>query len=370
LYWYNGRDMEAVVFEGKEYVKASVLAEKFRYTQDYLGQLCRGKKVDARLVGRAWYINLASLELHRTGRYKPLEKSVDSVPVKKASNNYSSRIDVEPFLKNKTVKILKGKNGVLTEVPVRYERDEYSLIPRVNKAAISAYIPILPAEAERLKIKKEAKHFNVTDFKAQPLPEVFLSGSIKVDGIPEVVESTEEPIVIEEEKSSSDITNKIKTERMERPQRMVSLRQPQRKMRPGTALDMKPVVREMSASVAVKVPVQVPKNIVSIRKPSTIRPVALTSRPQVAVSAPSNAKVAPREIKFSPDVVIPKNISEVQVSGRSDFLLIFFVLLGACALSFVVLSTTQELVVGEGNYANNFSFDTENISILFDRFFR
>ena len=62
--------MEVVIFEGKEYTKASVLAARFRYTSDYLGQLCRGKKVDARLVGRAWYINLDSLNHHRDGRYK------------------------------------------------------------------------------------------------------------------------------------------------------------------------------------------------------------------------------------------------------------------------------------------------------------
>ena len=70
--------MEAVIFDGKEYTKASVLAERFGYTQDYLGQLCRAKKVDARLVGRAWYINLESIEKHRSSRYKVEDKAVAS----------------------------------------------------------------------------------------------------------------------------------------------------------------------------------------------------------------------------------------------------------------------------------------------------
>lgn len=179
--------MESVVFDGKEFVKASVLAEKFGYTQDYLGQLCRGKKVDARLVGRAWHINLDSLLSHRTARYKstPEQKEVE---VKKAPNHYLSRIDVEPILKQKTVKILRNEAGKLSEFPVKYVGDDYSLIPHVNKSAISSYLHIVPAEAEKIPVHREKHTVVMTNFKAEPLPEFSLSGKLAVEGIPEVIE--------------------------------------------------------------------------------------------------------------------------------------------------------------------------------------
>ncbi len=200
--------MESVVFDGKEFVKASVLAEKFGYTQDYLGQLCRGKKVDARLVGRAWHINLDSLLSHRTGRYKstPEQKEVE---VKKAPNHYLSRIDVEPILKQKTVKILRNEAGKLSEFPVKYVGDDYSLIPHVNKSAISSYLHIVPAEAEKIPVHREKHTVVMTNFKAEPLPEFSLSGRLAVEGIPEVIEENIEDLQQEVELApASEIARK------------------------------------------------------------------------------------------------------------------------------------------------------------------
>lgn len=367
--------MEAVVFDGKEYIKASVLAEKFRYTQDYLGQLCRGKKVDARLVGRAWYINLDSLETHKTARYKTAE-----ITPKKPSNNYASRIDVEPFLKNKTVKIFKVRHGALSEVPVRYEKDEYALIPRVNKEAVSVSIPILPAEAERLKIKKEAKHFNITDFRPQPLPEVYLSGTLKVDGIPEAMESTEEVEKQEISIRSADIPNIIKPERDSHPKRMVTLRQPLKKMRPGTAVDMRPFVavkKDVSMS-AVAAPQKISRTI-SIRRPGVLPPKQAEKqlpsaesmhRPVPAVKVVEMVNLKPRGIRFSPAAVVHTNPPEQRVSVFSSLALFFAVLGGAVACAVVVLITEREVVVWRGLYVDNFSLNSENIFAFVERLFK
>ncbi len=195
--------MESVIFDGKEYVKASVLATRFRYTADYLGQLCRGKKVDARLVGRAWYINLDSLNLHRSGRYKTAPaKEEAEFSVRKPPSHYLSRIDVEPILRKKTVSLVKSTKGVWTELSVKYEEDDHSLIPRVNKEAVSKNIPVNPAEAERVKIQKEKSP--ITSFKAEELPEVYLRGAINIAGLeeateapPEIIEKKEPEIKLE-----------------------------------------------------------------------------------------------------------------------------------------------------------------------------
>ena len=54
--------MDVITHNGVSYKKATAVAKEFGYTTDYIGQLCRAKKIDARLVGRAWYVNVADLE--------------------------------------------------------------------------------------------------------------------------------------------------------------------------------------------------------------------------------------------------------------------------------------------------------------------
>lgn len=209
--------MEAVIFDGKEYTKASVVAKKFGYTADYLGQLCRGKKVDARMVGRSWYINVDSLDAHRDARYKTAVKegsertiSLGQVDAKKPRSHYLSRIDVEPILKKKTVSLYQQKNGTLSPVPVKYEADEYSLIPRVNREAVSKSIAIKPAEAEELKVTEVEKKPH-TFFKPEDLPEVYLRGKISVEGLEEVAKPLFEDV--QESSEVEEIQPEIKISR-------------------------------------------------------------------------------------------------------------------------------------------------------------
>jgi hypothetical protein len=185
--------MDAVIFDGKEYLKASVVAERFNYTQDYVGQLCRGKKVDARLVGRAWYINLDSLHTHKKARYK--DKTSQSTAATEAhppKPAYLSRIDVEPVLNKKTVKLLRNVGDRLTEFSVKYESDDHSLIPHVNRESVNRMVAVLPAGAEDLPVSNVKEAIKVTNFKADPLPEVYLKGKLHVDGLPEDVEDEHE----------------------------------------------------------------------------------------------------------------------------------------------------------------------------------
>lgn len=54
----------------KSYIKASVIARDLGYTADYVGQLCRAGKVDAKLVGRSWYVAKESINEHKSNRYR------------------------------------------------------------------------------------------------------------------------------------------------------------------------------------------------------------------------------------------------------------------------------------------------------------
>ena len=49
------------MINGKKYVSAHLAAGMTKYTQDYVGQLCREGKVQATRFGRNWYVDIESL---------------------------------------------------------------------------------------------------------------------------------------------------------------------------------------------------------------------------------------------------------------------------------------------------------------------
>src|SRR3989304_2389666 len=74
--------MELDIFsEGKEYISASRAAEKIGYTSDYIGQLCRAKKIPAKLISRTWYVDFSLLldykNTQHIGKGKKIETSAD-----------------------------------------------------------------------------------------------------------------------------------------------------------------------------------------------------------------------------------------------------------------------------------------------------
>ena len=287
--------MEVITFDGKEYVKASVLAARFRYTADYLGQLCRGKKVDARLVGRAWYINVESLNTHKDTRYKPLPKdeTATTIQVNKtpAGPHYATRIDVEPILKKKTVSIYQAKPGGLTEVKVKYESDEHALIPRVYREAVSKEIKVDPAEAEMLQVKGGGK--NIFNFKAEELPVVYLRGSLRVKGLEEATEAAEprreddvddtELATVEETEAPivADISPEIKSER-EEPVIARSIKVRTKRLRSVARTD----VAVPTEGVTALLTPQAMKVTVLPEKPLQMKPVTVTAVPNVTPEPP------------------------------------------------------------------------------------
>lgn len=374
--------MEAVIFDGKEYVKASVLAKKFRYTADYLGQLCRGKKVDARLVGRAWYINLESLNQHKDGRYKTVAVKNDESPVsvsitKKQSKNYLSRIEVEPILKKKTVSIFKSKNGALAEFSVKYESDDYSLIPRVNQGAVSKNIPINPAGAEKLKVHKEGSI--ITDFRAEALPEVFLRGALKVSGLEEATETFVEEV--------PDIQPEIKLERKLDPVkpkpilvRPIKKTAAERKNAKTTTSEKsveaplkvsitilpepsRPKVSEVKKEIEVSV-VDVHPNLVkplhqSVEAVSLAKPPAQALVVSAAVKVPIAAqRVSGAAHNFKPRLVVKKEEKKsIKEQKSPGWILPISILFTGCALAVVLLVLQESVVVTQESFRQYFLLD-------------
>ena len=69
-----------ILFDGKEYISASRASKKIGYASDYIGQLCRAKKIPGRLIGRTWYVDLDSLVEHKKNRQYGRKKIFDTEP--------------------------------------------------------------------------------------------------------------------------------------------------------------------------------------------------------------------------------------------------------------------------------------------------
>ena len=120
--------MEQIVIDGVTYEKASKIAKQFRYTTDYVGQLCRSGKVDAKLVGRSWFVNPETIRDHQRSRYKRTDSAKDGESVQ------SSQVS-EKNPPNPSGSSVQPKNFFdrITWNKVSYETDESDLLPNLQK---------------------------------------------------------------------------------------------------------------------------------------------------------------------------------------------------------------------------------------------
>jgi len=181
--------MDTVILDGVQYIKATEAAKQFDYTSDYVGQLCRGKKVVARLVGRTWFVNPESLQEHKDGARpgKPKTAADDANEPQDAAESVTiNRRDVEPVLTGKATRSLQSEPAAPespTTRSVRYETDAESLYPPLQKSPSGKPPRRLAIEyhnGRRVKVKgpKKQARFAPTD-----LPDVALSGTLEVTEI-------------------------------------------------------------------------------------------------------------------------------------------------------------------------------------------
>lgn len=216
--------METVILDGVEYVKASVAAKRFHYTSDYIGQLCRGKKIDARLVGRTWFVNPNTIEEHKQNKHKKNSSTLTethSVNVTLSRDadiereTKPNRVQVLPTVTNKTAKALSINDNTgsvpNTRLAVQYESDEESLIPQItHKQTMKPHaLPVYPAGAKQVKVRKRSVQH--TSFTPEEIPSVALSGKINVSALEEPSEPDEPAVVKEAEEEHQAVIRPVKT---------------------------------------------------------------------------------------------------------------------------------------------------------------
>ncbi|HET9641757.1 MAG TPA: helix-turn-helix domain-containing protein [Candidatus Paceibacterota bacterium] len=73
--------MDELILDDKKYLSSKRAAKMTGYAKDYIGQLCREGRVNARLVGRSWYVLESALHDHRFGEKEADKKASPSTAV-------------------------------------------------------------------------------------------------------------------------------------------------------------------------------------------------------------------------------------------------------------------------------------------------
>ena len=81
--------MDELIFAGNKYISSKRASKLTGYTTDYIGQMCRGDKIDCRLVGRNWYINERVLDEQKKNFKKEQAGRIEEIKYKK--------LDLEPM---------------------------------------------------------------------------------------------------------------------------------------------------------------------------------------------------------------------------------------------------------------------------------
>src|SRR3989338_8023675 len=91
--------------DDKEYISAIRAAEKIGYASDYIGQLCRAKKISGRLIGKTWYVDFASLLDYKKNRqFGKVKKSLISESKDLAEKSQTLNTDSQgPTLRSETL---------------------------------------------------------------------------------------------------------------------------------------------------------------------------------------------------------------------------------------------------------------------------
>ncbi|MDO8591033.1 MAG: hypothetical protein Q7R65_03595, partial [bacterium] len=137
---------QKIDFDGKEYISAKEAAVIAGYTSDYVGQLCRGGKIESRMVGRAWFVSKISILKHKESNFSQNASKIfklisknESPSTKIVKENLSAPVVSENILSSASRDdlILQTKNEVISTENIRdslvSENDSLPLISKVER---------------------------------------------------------------------------------------------------------------------------------------------------------------------------------------------------------------------------------------------
>jgi hypothetical protein len=164
--------MDEIIFDNRIFISSKRASRNYGYTKDYIGQLARAGRIDARLVGRNWYVDERSLAAHKGGDYvrdarrssfesrEPLGSGygVTSRDLGTARSSISSDLN-----QRRSEQVL---NNPYLRSEIKYESDNSSSLP--NLPVIKKKAPKISTDESVLTRKKmvvteEAENLEETD---------------------------------------------------------------------------------------------------------------------------------------------------------------------------------------------------------------
>lgn len=170
--------MEELIFAGNKYISSKRASKITGYTTDYIGQMCRGEKLDCRLVGRNWYINEKDIVVHKKNFKKEQSinlnnnfnkeslgyRKIDFEPMYYSYDNRDTKLNINKFIQKQEVESASKQK----EQDRAYNKDTVPIkIVRQNKP-IKIYQDrtIMPAIKQSI-VKKHALAPQVSRFALQ-----------------------------------------------------------------------------------------------------------------------------------------------------------------------------------------------------------
>ena len=153
--------MDELEISGKRYLSSRRAAKMHGYAADYIGQLIRADKVIGQKVGRAWYVEEASLDVY-LGKDQEVQ-TPQRAPIPAAHTP-------QPVVEKIEIKKAESEPVMETRIPIHVAG-----VPKEKKSAL-VYIPdtqplLPPLERSGQKIKftpPVAKIYDVSDIEQRP----------------------------------------------------------------------------------------------------------------------------------------------------------------------------------------------------------
>lgn len=329
-------DMDTVVLDGVQYVKASAAAKQFRYTSDYVGQLCRSKKIDARLVGRTWFVNPDSLSAYKKQKHEKSSTASSDTETKHNTADHTEsktgKTSVEPVVGAKTAKhavqSAPTKPNETRSLKVQYEADEEELFPTIRKRQPPKRLQIEYADSKKVKIDRNRTR--TTQFRPDELPDVALSGKLDVSTATETDPDKADDIT----KENKDISDTPKKD-------------------PESEESTRHIKTKLKGKATLPIPVHVFEG--SVAPPALHREAAASPHRVVSLQPSVDAAVTPATT-FTPRTVQP--VQEASLLVRISPLI---ATLCAAVIVFCLFASSSYIVVTESGYDSQILFRTANM---------
>lgn len=149
---------DSLSIDGVLYISSKRAARESGYTKDYIGQLARAGKIDARLIGRSWYVREGMLEAYKKEggiskqtpaeiKNEPASLPEDHTPLKNIHDEKAliapppvtpfalSRFVVSPEARARKIRqdALLGRINVRFSPHTAFEEDSAPLVPLIGK---------------------------------------------------------------------------------------------------------------------------------------------------------------------------------------------------------------------------------------------